>query len=56
MSYLESSEGVVITRARALQELRKHGVCDPLDFDDFDACLGIRQTYRAHEVLFWLGY
>lgn len=56
MTYLDSAQGVTITRARALQELKKHGVCDQLDFDDFDACLGIRPTYRAQEVLHWLGY
>lgn len=56
MTYYESAEGITITRKRALQELEKHGVCDQLDFDDFDATLGIRETYEAHEVLHWLGY
>lgn len=56
MTYYESAEGITISRQRALQELSKHGICDPLEFDDFDASLGIKETYQAHEVLHWLGY
>lgn len=56
MTYYESAEGTTITRKRALQELDKHGIFHPVDLADFDACLGIRETYTAHEVLHWLGY
>ena len=56
MTYYESAEGITITRARALQELRKHGVEHPSDIAEFDAEVGIKSTYRAHEVLHWLGY
>jgi len=56
MTYYESAEGVTITRKRAMQELQKHGVFHQIDLDDFDATVGIRETYTAHEVLQWLGY
>lgn len=56
MTYSDSARGVTITRTRAMQELRNHGVCDPADFAQFDADMGIRATYAAHKVLHWLGY
>lgn len=56
MTYFESAKGYTMTRKRALHELRMHGVTHQIDLDDFDACLGIRETYRACEVLRWLGY
>ena len=53
MSYLESAQGVSITRERALKELRTHGIEDPSEFfeeiGDFD-------RYAAQTVLAWLGY
>lgn len=52
-TYLESAEGVEISRERALTELRKHGVntCD-----EFLADMGDKPVYLAPEVLAWLGY
>jgi hypothetical protein len=55
-TYSESAHGIVITRERALGELRAHGmdsICDILDFDD---AVGLRNTYTADEVLAFLGY
>lgn len=56
MTYLESAEGVTITRSRALRELQAHGICCPADLAQFDADLGVQPTYAAHAVLHWLGY
>jgi len=53
MSYYESAVGETITRHRALQELKKHGV---IDFDEFFTEVGDRQEYQAQEVLVYLGY
>lgn len=53
MDYLESSEGVNISKNRALEELREHGV---LDYVDFFEELGNKKTYRAIDVLLFLGY
>lgn len=53
MSYYDSAEGIEITRSRALVELSRHGISDP---SEFFAELGIRETYRAQDVLAWLGY
>ncbi|EDT6879167.1 hypothetical protein AIC90_004175 [Salmonella enterica subsp. enterica] len=51
--YLESAEKVAISRARALQELRAHGIDDT---DEFYTDLGDCDIYRAQDVLCWLGY
>ena len=56
MTYSESAKGVTITHARALQELRSHGVTDAQDIADFHAMLGEHPTYNARAVLTWLGY
>lgn len=53
MTYSESAQGVTITKARALLELRRHGV---IEIADFFADCGERDTYDAGEVLAWLGY
>ncbi|HHL0120379.1 TPA: hypothetical protein ACQZLP_005696 [Klebsiella variicola subsp. variicola] len=51
--YFESAENTAISRTRALQELKKHGVND---IDEFYADLGDCDIYRAQDVLRWLGY
>lgn len=56
MTYSQSAKGVTISRARALKELRDHGLCCPSDFAQFDADMGVSETYQAHHVLHWLGY
>jgi hypothetical protein len=53
MDYYESAEGLMITRDRALQEIRDHH-CE--DFGEFFADLGDREEYDAQSVLIWLGY
>lgn len=58
MTYSESARNVTISRKRAYQELRTHGIdetCQP-DFDEFTAWLGNRETVNALRVLEWLGY
>lgn len=52
MTYYETAD-VIITRAKALQELRKHGITDT---DEFYADMGIHAEYNAQDVLQWLGY
>ena len=56
MTYSESARGATITKERALRELANHGVFHPLDMADFFATCGDRPTYRAEDVLGWLGY
>lgn len=56
LTYSQSAKGVTITHARALTELRTHGLTDAEDIADFHASLGEHPTYNAHAVLVWLGY
>ena len=51
--YYNSAEGLTITRERACQELKAHGLVDLKEF--FDE-LGDKETYLAQDVLDWLGY
>ena len=53
MDYYESAEDTIITRERALQEVRNHN-CE--DFEEFFEDLGDREYYDAQSVLIWLGY
>lgn len=53
MTYYETAEDVIITRARAVQELLRHGITDTTEFD---ADMGIYPEYNAQDVLQWLGY
>lgn len=66
MTYLESAEGVMITKQRAFSELDKHGVV-PSERESFlmdiigcpDTKLdseGNIVSINAQDVLFWLGY
>lgn len=55
-TYSESAKGVTITKARALKELRDHGVTDSASVSDFLTDMGDHETYQAHAVLVWLGY
>lgn len=56
MTYSESAEGVIITKARALLELRRHGVFRAEDIAEFLADCGDLESYNAGGVLRWLGY
>lgn len=51
-TYSESAKGVKINAARAALEVKRHGL-DPEDF--FNEC-GRRTTYKASDVMNWLGY
>ena len=53
MDYYDSAEDIIITRERALQELKNHN-CE--DFEEFFKDLGDKQEYDAQQVLVWLGY
>tara|TARA_B100000676_G_scaffold62156_1_gene61522 strand:+ start:555 stop:719 length:165 start_codon:yes stop_codon:yes gene_type:complete len=51
--YYESAKGIMITRDRALQEIRNHNL---ENFEEFFEDLGDREYYDAQSVLIWLGY
>ena len=66
MTYLDSADGVMISKQRAFAELAKHGV-DPSEREAFlmdiigypDTKLdseGDIVSINAQDVLFWLGY
>lgn len=55
-TYYESAEGQRISKARALQELKRHGVDDAETVAAFFADVGERDEYDAQAVLDWLGY
>jgi hypothetical protein len=55
-SYYDSAEGMVITRARAIRELVRHGYDENSNWDEFFIDMGDRVTYDAQAVLRWLGY
>src|ERR1039458_3645831 len=59
-TYLESARGIIITAERARQEIETHGASGPEFEDDgyyrlvlFD---GLTATFRASDILTWLGY
>lgn len=56
MTYSESANGQIITRARALKELRDHDCAAPEDLEMFFFDMGDQPIYDAGEVLAWLGY
>ena len=51
--YYEAAQGELITKKRALLELKKHGIEDPTEF--FNE-LNEKEHYDGQEVLRWLGY
>ena len=57
MTYSESAKGVRIGVARALQELRVHGITSTEAQNDMiRECFGDEPTADAGDVLAWLGY
>jgi hypothetical protein len=54
MDYFNSAKGVTITHDRALREIAKHGAL--ADLQEFYREHGKRETYKATDVLAWLGY
>lgn len=55
MTYLESANGIIITKRRALQELKAHGADEEL-IEQFFQELGDKEEYKATDVLLFLGY
>lgn len=54
MDYYESAIGVRISRARAIDEIKRHNAFDDIE-DFFEEC-GFLDEYDAKDVLDWLGY
>lgn len=54
MTYSESAKGKTISKARALEELKRHGMEGEVSL--FLSDMGDKQEYNAQEVLVWLGY
>ncbi|MCR8998663.1 hypothetical protein [Rahnella perminowiae] len=54
--YFESAEDCVISKKRALMELKKHNFDTQEDVADFYRDLNELDIYRAQDVLRWLGY
>lgn len=58
MNYFESAQGEQITLARALQEIKRHGLQSEENAFLLD-CWGTKsdgKTIAAQDVLVWLGY
>lgn len=55
MNYYDSAEDIIITRKRAFEELKQHGIPSEL-FEEFLEEVGNAETYDAQSVLNWLGY
>jgi hypothetical protein len=56
MNYYESAEGTMITKLRAMQELKKHGCLNLDNISDFFNECGVKDFYNAQTVLNFLGY
>lgn len=54
MTYIESAEGIVISRERAIRELDKQGLLH--DLETFLTECGDKAEYLACDVLEWCGY
>ena len=52
MTYFESAEGMILSKSRALLEVRRHGASEA----DFIQEMGDKERYDAQSVLLWLGY
>jgi len=54
MDYYDSSEGLVISKQRTIQEIAEHNASS--EIDDFYSIYGLKEEYNAQDVLNWLGY
>ena len=54
MDYYESAEGLVISKQRAIKEIKDHNALN--EIDDFYSIYGNKEKYKAQDVLIWLGY
>ncbi|EFB2841184.1 MULTISPECIES: hypothetical protein [Escherichia] len=55
MTYFDSAEELIISKQRALEELKKHGIAAS-EIKVFFSEMGVRKEYNAQDVLRWLGY
>lgn len=56
-SYYDSAEGQEVTRARAEQEMKKHGhKPGSVEWQEFEKFMKNRPTVDAQELLGFLGY
>ena len=57
MDYYTSTQDLIITRQRAIQEVRSHGhqpgTCE---YDEIIDWIGDREMVEAQTLLQWLGY
>ena len=51
MSY-EESFPTIVTQIEAIAEIKKHHVCPSEFFEDY----GLKDEYKASDLLAWLGY
>jgi hypothetical protein len=57
MTYSESAKDVTIDLDRAAEELKRHGFGpDSYEFALFFTDVIVKKTYKAKDVLAWLGY
>jgi hypothetical protein len=57
MTYSESAKDVTIDLERAAMELKRHGIePDSYEFALFFSEMCVKKTYKASDVLAWLGY
>ena len=54
MDYDDSAEGLVISKQRAIQEIKEHNAFN--EIDNFYSIYGVKEEYNAQYVLIWLGY
>ena len=54
MDYYDSAEGLVISKQRAIKEIKDHDALN--EIDDFYLNYGDKEEYNAQDVLIWLGY
>jgi hypothetical protein len=54
MDYYESAEDLIISRDRAIQEIKDHDALT--EIDDFYSIYEVKDSYEAQDVLTWLGY
>ncbi len=56
LTYYESAEDVMISKERALAELKLHNMTNDDEISEFLNDCGDKQEYNAQSVLVWLGY
>lgn len=51
---LDEIKNITITKAKAVEIIKSHGLLDELNNFWFEC--GIKEIYRADELYLWLGY